>query len=624
MKLSTQTRFFLITIITVLAVYTPSSLIGTMGMDDYELIDLLERMSVDIDLWGLFLRDKSTVYYRPLLTVINLVDYKIWGLSLPGFHLTNYIFHVANSVLVFSIVIKLFSHQLKPYVPATISTLIFALNPLTCESVSWISGRSDIFGTFFSLLATRSFLMGSFWRYILTPFLIFLGICCKENAFAIIPVLLILQLILHFDGLNPDSNHIVNLTNIMDGTKKIGVWCVFLSIPVIIYVGFRTWGGGSFDVDIQRITAAGSRSTESLGYNFSGYIRVFPAMAFYLKKLMVPYPLNFSISSINNGLYMIIFIGFIGANTYLWLKRHYVLPIITTLLIVSFLPALPIAIGGVAWTPFAERYLYLALCVWGTAVAFLYSSFLSRRMVKPFVLNAILVFLIMSSAFGTIMRQMDWKSNETILADTVTKISSDNYRAMLNYALSHGRKDRILYLRKAEEAAKDSHDKQWRAKLYLSIAEYYGTYDNEPFRMSDSDPDADGNADDYISPEMSEKDSISQVFVYIDKGLQQSRRPEILASAVSIVSQLSPHDTTIQKETIERSKAYYTELCNIKLDSFYMYRIGNLEERMKHWDAATKAYKTVLTKFPNSEYAKFASIRLKKIKNKDCNSEPNL
>ena len=39
--------------------------------------------------------------YRPLFLVALMLNYKLWGLNPFGFHLTNILFHVANSIMVF-------------------------------------------------------------------------------------------------------------------------------------------------------------------------------------------------------------------------------------------------------------------------------------------------------------------------------------------------------------------------------------------------------------------------------------------------------------------------------------------------------------------------------------------
>ena len=106
-------------------------------------------------------------FYRPLISVFMFTDYLIWRTNGFGFHLTNVLFHIANSILVFAISLQLLklsggtapdelteptdkSCNTMPFPP--IAGLLFALYPLHCEAVSWITGRvDDIVATFYFL-----------------------------------------------------------------------------------------------------------------------------------------------------------------------------------------------------------------------------------------------------------------------------------------------------------------------------------------------------------------------------------------------------------------------------------------------------------------------------------------
>jgi hypothetical protein len=110
-------------------------------------------------------------FYRPLISVFMYTDYLLWRTNGFGFHLTNVLFHIANSVLIFAISSQLFKivtvtaddhvaskdHGLAGLAPKSflfplLAGLLFALYPLHCEAVSWITGRvDDIVATFYLL-----------------------------------------------------------------------------------------------------------------------------------------------------------------------------------------------------------------------------------------------------------------------------------------------------------------------------------------------------------------------------------------------------------------------------------------------------------------------------------------
>lgn len=102
-----------------------------------------------------FFFDRTYFFYRPLLCLSLLVDYKIWGFSPPPFHITNILIHSLNSFGVFFITRSLadsknhdVSHGL---VVALAAGMWYLFLPSHAETVTWISDRSGLLATFFSL-----------------------------------------------------------------------------------------------------------------------------------------------------------------------------------------------------------------------------------------------------------------------------------------------------------------------------------------------------------------------------------------------------------------------------------------------------------------------------------------
>lgn len=126
--------------------------------------------------------DEARGFFRPLVTLSYALEWKLWGgLAFP-FHLTNLLFHLANCVLVF-----LLARMLRAgFVPSLAAALAFGLFPRLTESVSWISGRTDLIATFFALSAV---LIHRRWGHrlpgrICAALAILLGLFCKEVALA--------------------------------------------------------------------------------------------------------------------------------------------------------------------------------------------------------------------------------------------------------------------------------------------------------------------------------------------------------------------------------------------------------------------------------------------------------
>ncbi len=106
-------------------------------------------------------------HYLPIRLLSYAVDYRLWGLDPFGFHLTNLLLHVMNTMLVALFTMRVAGTVFKEdggrvVLAGGAAALLFAAHPLQAETVAWISGRKDLLSTGFALCAAllylRSFL----------------------------------------------------------------------------------------------------------------------------------------------------------------------------------------------------------------------------------------------------------------------------------------------------------------------------------------------------------------------------------------------------------------------------------------------------------------------------------
>lgn len=126
--------------------------------DDNIFIHDFQEFNKNIDdIWDSFKRTFGTSYYRPILGMSFVIDANIgiWQglegghLNPMPFQLSNNIYHVIGSILVF-----IFLAQLRYNIIAVFFfSLIFAVHPILTPAVSWISGRNDSLITIFILLS---------------------------------------------------------------------------------------------------------------------------------------------------------------------------------------------------------------------------------------------------------------------------------------------------------------------------------------------------------------------------------------------------------------------------------------------------------------------------------------
>lgn len=131
--------------------------------------------------------------WHPVTWLSHLLDVQIWGMNPGPHHLTNLLFHIANTLLLFFILGQMTG---KLWESAGVAAL-FALHPLHVESVAWISERKDVLSTLFWLLTMRSYFRYAehpgLNRYL--PVLLFfaLGLMAKPMLITLPFVLLLLD-----------------------------------------------------------------------------------------------------------------------------------------------------------------------------------------------------------------------------------------------------------------------------------------------------------------------------------------------------------------------------------------------------------------------------------------------
>ena len=139
-------------------------------------------------------------YYRPLQELTYMLDYRLWGLNVVGYHLTNIFLHVAVAGAVFWFVQVIGAGLMV----AALTSVLFICHPVHSESVCYISGRGDLLASLFlvssftyyvKMVNAPVLLYGKFMRQgplgstpVLVALTFFLALLSKENAL-ILPVL---------------------------------------------------------------------------------------------------------------------------------------------------------------------------------------------------------------------------------------------------------------------------------------------------------------------------------------------------------------------------------------------------------------------------------------------------
>ena len=131
--------------------------------------------------------------WHPLTWLSHMLDCQLFDLRAGAHHLTNLLFHIANTLLLFA-VLKRMSGALWR---SAFVAVVFALHPLHVESVAWISERKDVLSTFFWMLTMWAYVLyterQNAARYLLTLLFFALGLMAKQMLVTLPFVLLLLD-----------------------------------------------------------------------------------------------------------------------------------------------------------------------------------------------------------------------------------------------------------------------------------------------------------------------------------------------------------------------------------------------------------------------------------------------
>ena len=129
--------------------------------------------------------------WHPLTWLSHMLDNQIYGLNPGRHHLTNLMFHIANTLLLFF----LFKKMTGQLWPSAFIAALFALHPLHVESVAWISERKDVLSTFFWMLTMWRYIcfvrQGAIYNYMLVLLCYTLGLMAKPMLVSLPFVLLL-------------------------------------------------------------------------------------------------------------------------------------------------------------------------------------------------------------------------------------------------------------------------------------------------------------------------------------------------------------------------------------------------------------------------------------------------
>jgi len=182
-------------ILTIVAVFWPVKNFRFINLDDEEYVtenpQVLNGLSLNGVIWAFTTKHCSN--WHPLTWLSHMLDTELYGLNPRGHHLTNLLFHLANTLLLFWVLKRMTGMLWESGFVAA----LFALHPLHVETVAWVAERKDVLSTFFWMLTMGAYVhyvhQASTRRYLLVFFSFALGLLSKPMIVTLPLVLLLLD-----------------------------------------------------------------------------------------------------------------------------------------------------------------------------------------------------------------------------------------------------------------------------------------------------------------------------------------------------------------------------------------------------------------------------------------------
>ncbi len=267
------------------AVFIPALSNEFVNWDDKPvLLDITEWRGLGAEQLGWMFTTYHYGHYQPITWLTYGVDYLVWGMNPTGFHLTNNLFHAANTLLVYFVSLILLRRAFEGratsllHLGALLATLLFALHPLRVESVAWVTERRDLVSAFFLLLTVLTYLKAMApgqtrrWVWLSVALGIYLISMVSKVGGAPLPVALLVLDWYPLRRLGPTPRYWFNRDSLVVAMEKVPFLIIAVGLSIVTIV--RQTGEWMLPLQHHDFTARVAQA--------------FYGLAFYLAKTCVP------------------------------------------------------------------------------------------------------------------------------------------------------------------------------------------------------------------------------------------------------------------------------------------------------------------------------------------------
>lgn len=605
-----------------------------------------------LDNWISFFKDANTFSslpanraYRPMITLMNAIDYNLAGELNPRFfHYHIFFWFIVLIILVFLLCKHLYKISLPTNrylgIVALISSAWFAFHTGNAETINYICARSDSFSTLCIVASLLLYIhpFGRKWYlYIIT---MIIGIWTKQTGVMFIPILFTYILLFEEHSM---------ITDFRSNTKTK----IFRFLKKALPAGII--GSSLFILNQYYLTPESTASTNFSVTRFEYISTQWYVIKHYLSNFLLPINLSadpdiaiikpwYSFKILSG---LIIIIGMLVVMIKTSLKKE--LRPISFGIAWFFIALLPTTLNPLFQIANDHRMFFPFI---GLFIAIPYSALILAKNQKEihkkhlFYIIPIIFLILIGHGYGTIQRNEVWSSHESLWLDVVVK-SPKNGRGQMNYGLTQMEKGNydvaLNYFEKANLLSPNYYILHvnlailYSAKKNLQKAEYY--FDSA-IKLNSSSPSPHYFFAKYLFDQKRYLEAKKQAQIALQKSPNHSQSQDLL-NKISKNDIKIKQDISVLNAQVENSKdpaklldislKYYQiqeynlviSTCEkiLKIDPKNAYAYNNIcsaYNQLQQWELGAKACKKAIEIDPNYILAKnnlnWAESNLKPVK----------
>ncbi len=305
----------------------------------------------------------GTSYFRPLAFLSWYMERQWFGLNPFVSHAVNIVFLYGSTLLVFHLIRNLLSRQPNAEGLAALGALVFLCHPRNVEAVVWISGRFDVFATFFLLAGWYAFIRikNKNIKNLVVVVCHLAALASKEIGILMPMVLLCIWMLHEHQSKQPWKPVVCSFF------QKNGILLILLTIDSIIYLYLRSrHASGMMHMGV---------TWEFIYQSYLVYQLPTIALKEYLLRTVLPFynmgvilPIGSFITVSNQIISAVVFLAVIGGVIYGAVKRYTIIFAVIAYLVMISLVLYLIPIGTTGITQ--DRFLMSALPFYSLLVVY--------------------------------------------------------------------------------------------------------------------------------------------------------------------------------------------------------------------------------------------------------------